>query len=162
MPLQEMLIYTETVLRGTLTRLTVDVTTLSRLVQVTSSLYRRSEQEASNPIIMALFETLGELLRLKPSLTTATTGTLAEVMITTQAAGTPLMVTHHSLFQGLAGPGLHFLFNFQWAWGDGRSNQDFAVSLTVAKLVLTAASRDRAVMVRMSEQGTEVGALEQP
>ncbi|KAK1236541.1 hypothetical protein PQX77_000234 [Marasmius sp. AFHP31] len=151
---REMLVYTETILRATLIRLTIDVATVSRLVQVTSSLFRRSEQEATNPIIMALFDISSDLLR-KLSTPSATTGALIETLMTTQVVGFPLMTTYHGLFQGLAGSGLQFLFNFPWTWGDGRSNKDFTVSLTVAKLVLTVASRDPAAMVRVGEQGTE-------
>ncbi|KAL0071388.1 hypothetical protein AAF712_001245 [Marasmius tenuissimus] len=151
---REMLVYTETILRATLIRLTIDVATVSRLVQVTSSLFRRSGQEATNPIIMALFEISSDLLR-KSSTPSATTGALIETLMTTQVVGFPLMTTYHGLFQGLAGSGLQFLFNFPWTWGDGRSNKDFTVSLTVAKLVLTVASRDPAAMVRVGEQGTE-------
>ncbi|KAL0581716.1 hypothetical protein V5O48_000298 [Marasmius crinis-equi] len=152
---REMLMYTDTVLRATLTRLTVDAATVSRLVQVTSALYRRSEQESTNVIILALFELLNDGLRMKTRAPSGTIGALSETVMTAQVAGVPLMMTYRNLFHALGGPGLQFLYNFPWTWGDARSDRDFAVSLTVARLVLTVASRDTGVMIKMAEQGTE-------
>ncbi|KAG7092480.1 hypothetical protein E1B28_008832 [Marasmius oreades] len=149
---REMLSYTETVLRVALTRLTVDTPTLSRLVHVTSALYKRSDQQGTNIIIMVLFEILSDGLRMKSRVLSETIGALAQTIMTTHAAGVPLTRCYNNLFVGLAGPGLHFLFNHPW--GDTRSEKDLKVSLVVAKMVFATVSESDMIAV-MAEQGNE-------
>ncbi|KAF9264659.1 hypothetical protein L218DRAFT_195329 [Marasmius fiardii PR-910] len=148
---REMLSYTETVLRVALTRLTVDAFSLSRLVQVTSALYRKSDQHSTNIIIMVLFEILGDGLRMKSRVLSDTIGALAQTIMTAHAAGVSLTRSYNHLFVGLASPGLHFLFNQPW---DSRSEKDLTVSLVIAKMVLTSVGEPGA-MVKMAEQGNE-------
>uniref|UniRef100_A0A0W0F9A2 Uncharacterized protein n=1 Tax=Moniliophthora roreri TaxID=221103 RepID=A0A0W0F9A2_MONRR len=138
---REMLLYTDTVLRVALNRLSVDESTLSRLVHVTSALYRRTGNESTvNPVSTVLFEILSDGLRMKSRVLSTTIGALSRTIMTTESGGYPLALLYPTLFLGLASPGLHFLHNY--AWSDPRFDKDFAVSIDVARLVLSAGSRD--------------------
>ncbi|KAK7054868.1 hypothetical protein VNI00_003331 [Paramarasmius palmivorus] len=151
---REMLQYTDTILRVALNRLSVDSATLSRLVHVTSTFYRKTENEnATNPVLMVLFEILADGLRMKSRVLSSTIGALSQTIMTTEVSGVPLSMSYPNLFIGLASPGLHFLHNY--AWNDPRSDRDLSVSIEIARMVLSAASRNSNVITKMIEQGTE-------
>ncbi|KAJ6630829.1 hypothetical protein B0H10DRAFT_1938967 [Mycena sp. CBHHK59/15] len=118
---REMLLCTDTVLRGALHRLDVDMVTLSRLLHVTASLYRKTHPGdngiPTNPIILVIFEMLSETLRLK-------TRTLPSTL--------RAMIENH-------------------IWTDIQSENDFYASLAVGKMILQAATYNSSIYGRMSE-----------
>ncbi|KAF8831271.1 hypothetical protein HHX47_DHR1000685 [Lentinula edodes] len=79
---RDFLSYTDTVLRAVLTRMLVDGATLSRLVQVTATLYRKGPSvngEPSNNIIPVIFEILNEGLRVKARVLSGTINSMLEL-----------------------------------------------------------------------------------
>lgn len=71
-------------LRAVLTRMLVDGATLSRLVQVTATLYRKGPSvngEPSNNIIPVIFEILNEGLRVKARVLSGTINSMLEVSV---------------------------------------------------------------------------------
>jgi hypothetical protein len=165
-----MLVCTDTILRGALHRLSVDFSSLSRLLHVTASLYRKTHPGDSgvptNPITLALFDMLGETLRLKTRTLPATLRAMLEVdiycacftMLTiTQTIGTPHDHTdsaspatiHLNLFMGLVDHAFYYLQNHMWT--DIQSENDFYASLAVGKMILTATSYNNSIYGRMSE-----------
>ncbi|KAJ3801305.1 hypothetical protein GGU11DRAFT_741651 [Lentinula aff. detonsa] len=153
---RDFLSYTDTVLRAALTRMLVDGATLSRLVQVTATLYRKGPSvngEPSNNIILVIFEILNEGLRLKARTLTGTIHSMLEtVMSTTINGSTTAALSYPNLFMGLALPGIHFLFNYTWA---DRTDNDFQASLTVAKMLLRVSKHDPHILIKFIESSTE-------
>lgn len=78
-----MLSYTNTVLRVILNRLNVDTASLSRLIHVTASVYRKTHFADTNGAIMGIipiiFEVLGDGLRMKARVLPATLKSMLEV-----------------------------------------------------------------------------------
>ncbi|KAJ7452375.1 hypothetical protein B0H11DRAFT_2327847, partial [Mycena galericulata] len=151
---REMLVCTDTILRGILHRLGVDVSSLSRLLHVTASLYRRShpgESVPTSPITLVIFDMLAETLRLK---TRALPTTLRSML---ETIGTPLDHTgttapatiHLNLFMGLVDHAFYYLQNHMWT--DIQSENDFHASLAVGKMILQAATYNGSIYGRMSE-----------
>lgn len=152
---REMLACVDTILRGALHRLDVDTTTLSRLLHVTASLYRKSHPGDSggptNPVILAIFEMLAETLRLKTRTLPATLRAMLEII------GTPLDHTgtttpatmHQNLSMGLVDYGFYYLQ--QHMWTDIQSENDFYASLAVGKMILQAAAYNNSIYGRISE-----------
>ncbi|KAJ7449837.1 hypothetical protein FB451DRAFT_1286715 [Mycena latifolia] len=152
---REMLVCADTILRGALHRLNVDASSLSRLLHVTASLYRKSHPGDSgvptNPFILVIFEMLAETLRLKTRTLPATLRAMLETI------GTPLDQTgtaspatiHLNLFMGLVDYGFFYLQHHTWT--DIQSENDFYASLAVGKMILQAATYNNSIYGRMSE-----------
>lgn len=156
---KELLSYTDTVLRVALNRMLVDTATLSRLVQVTATLYRKGAPvngEPSNNIILVIFEILSDGLRLKARVASGTLNSMLQtVMSTTINGSTTPALSHPNLFLGLAAPGAYFLYNH--AWADVRTDNDFQASLTVAKMLLQISNLDPRVLVDYGAEVSRVG-----
>lgn len=75
--------YTDTVLRVALNRLNVTTASLSRLVHVTTNLYRKVQPRdptgQSNSIVMVIFEILSDGLRMKARVLPSTLTSMIEV-----------------------------------------------------------------------------------
>ncbi|GAW10310.1 hypothetical protein LENED_012563 [Lentinula edodes] len=154
---RDFLSYTDTVLRAVLTRMLVDGATLSRLVQVTATLYRKGPSvngEPSNNIIPVIFEILNEGLRVKARVLSGTINSMLETVMSTNINGsTTPALSHSNLFVGLALPGIHFLYNYSWT--DHRTDNDFQASLTVAKVLLRVSSKDPDILMKFVDVSTE-------
>ncbi|KAE9396073.1 hypothetical protein BT96DRAFT_997116 [Gymnopus androsaceus JB14] len=154
---REILTYTDTVLRVALNRMLVDTATLSRLVQVTATLYRKGPTlsgEPSNNVILVIFEILNDALRLKARVLSGTLKSMLEtVMSTTINGSTTPALSHPNLFMALAAPGAYFLYNH--AWTDVRTDNDFQASLTVAKMLLQVSNLDPHVFNKFVDYGVE-------
>ncbi len=77
-----MLTYTDAILRMTLTRLAVDEECLSKLIQVTATLYRKTQSTDSvpgNAIIAVVLELLSDGLRMKVRVLPITLKAMLEV-----------------------------------------------------------------------------------
>ncbi|KAJ7774577.1 hypothetical protein DFH07DRAFT_865871 [Mycena maculata] len=156
---RDLLVCTDTILRGVLHRLNVEVSSLSRLLHVTASMYRKThpgESVPSSPIILVIFDMLGETLRLK---TRASSPTLRAML---EAIGTPLDHTsaapatiHLNLFMGLVDHAFYYLQNQMWT--DIQSENDFYASLAVGKMILQAAAFNGSVYGRISEPAERSG-----
>ena len=79
--LQDMLTYTDAILRIVLTRLEVDTASLSRLIQVTATLYRKSQSSSSNAILVVIFELLADGLRMKARIPPSAMKAMLEVRL---------------------------------------------------------------------------------
>ncbi|KAF5365590.1 hypothetical protein D9758_003325 [Tetrapyrgos nigripes] len=154
---RDMLGYTDTVLRICLNRLGVDSGSLSKLVQVTATLYRRTQASdksaPSNVIIQVIFEILSDGLKLKTRTVPATLKSMLETVMTADMNGSTPAMLHTDLFIGLVSPGLDFLHNHSWM--DVRSDIDFATSLATAKMVLLASELDQKVMSMIARYGLD-------
>jgi len=174
-----MLSYTETVLRVALNRLSVKTTSLSRLLHVTSNLYRKAQPYnttagQSNAIVPAILEILADGLRMKARVLPSTLTSMLEVCcdktvhvsssasylanfyqaITTMVTPgfSAPATTHLNALLALVDNGLHFLQNHVWS----DIENDFTASLAVGKMVLQAANHDPNIMSRLSDHGQEV------
>ncbi|KAJ7709877.1 hypothetical protein B0H17DRAFT_1029591 [Mycena rosella] len=158
---REMLVCTDTILRGALHRLNVDVSSLSRLLHVTASLYRKTHPGDSgvptNPVILVIFEMLGEALRLKTRTLPATLRAMLETIGTPHDhSGTASPATIHlNLFMGLVDYAFYYLQNHMWT--DIQSETDFYASLAVGKMILQAATYNNSIYGRMSEPAERSG-----
>lgn len=74
-----MLSYTDTVMRIALNRMNVNASCLSRLLHVTSSLFRKTEAAHANNLASVVFEVLADGLRLKARIMPATLTAMLEV-----------------------------------------------------------------------------------
>lgn len=78
-----MLSYTDTVLRVALNRLNVNTTSLSRLLQVSTTLYRKTTLSDTSPpingIVLVVFEILSDGLRMKARALPSTLKSMLEV-----------------------------------------------------------------------------------
>ncbi|KAJ7285806.1 hypothetical protein C8J57DRAFT_1431486 [Mycena rebaudengoi] len=149
---REMLICTDSALRGALHRLNVDSASLSRLLHVTTSLYRKTQMDGgavpTNPIILALFEMLGETLRLKTRTLPSTLRAIIETIVGTNDHGVDSPATTHlSLFMGLVDHAFHYLHH----------HNDFYAALAVGKLILQATNYNNSIFGRMSEPAERSG-----
>ncbi|KAJ7774854.1 hypothetical protein B0H16DRAFT_1508657 [Mycena metata] len=152
---REMLVCIDAMLRGVLLRLSVDVASLSRVIQVTTSLYRRTHPgesgNPSSPIILIVFEMLADALRLKARTLPGTLRSMLETIMTPidhSSTASPA-TTHLNLFTGLVEYGFYYLQ--QHMWTDIQSENDFYASLAVGKMILQAASFNGSIYGRMSE-----------
>ncbi|KAF9075268.1 hypothetical protein BDP27DRAFT_1315801 [Rhodocollybia butyracea] len=154
---RELLSYTDTVLRAALNRMNVDSTALSRLVQVTATLYRKGPSvsgEPSNNVILVIFEILNEGLRLKARVLPGTVKAMLETTMSTTINGsTTPALSYPNLFTGLALPGVYFLYTH--IWSDVRKDNDFQASLAVAKMVLQVSTYDPSVLPSFVNYGAE-------
>ncbi|KAK0210802.1 hypothetical protein DFS33DRAFT_1251098 [Desarmillaria ectypa] len=148
---RDMLTYTDAILRITLTRLAVDEACLSKLIQVTATLYRKTQLTdpvPPNAIIAVVLELLSDGLRMKVRVLPITLKAMLEAVMTTEIAGhTTPAVLYHQQFATIADNGFHFLQNHVWT--DIRSDSDYSASLTTGKFILQAATYDPSVMTRV-------------
>ncbi|TFY64018.1 hypothetical protein EVJ58_g2900 [Rhodofomes roseus] len=88
---RDLLGYLETLLRATLTRCVISATSLTRVVEVTSQLYRRAVQGTDvplvNPILLVLLETISDGVNMRARATGATLASSFEAMSATIAVG---------------------------------------------------------------------------
>ncbi|KAK0483676.1 hypothetical protein IW261DRAFT_1464504 [Armillaria novae-zelandiae] len=154
---RDMLTYTDAILRMTLTRLAVDEECLSKLIQVTATLYRKTQSTDSvpeNAIIAVVLELLSDGLRMKIRVLPITLKSMLEAVMTTEIAGhTTPAILYHQQFATIADNGFHFLQNHVWT--DMRSDSDYSASLTIGKFILQAATHDPSVMTRVADQTVE-------
>ncbi|THU91128.1 hypothetical protein K435DRAFT_727522 [Dendrothele bispora CBS 962.96] len=154
---RDLLISTDTVLRACLNRLAVDSASLSKLVQVTATLYRRSQPldkiAPTNIVIQIMFEILADGLRMKTRTLPVTLKALLETIMTADMSGSTPAMSHADLFVGLVHSGLHFLHHHSWV--DLRSDVDFSVSLGVSKMILLSNELDATVMSKVAKYGIE-------
>ncbi|KAG6890677.1 hypothetical protein C0995_005049 [Termitomyces sp. Mi166 len=144
----------DTILRVLSSRLTIGTEGLSRLLQATSSLHRKTSSEATvtNVVLNSLLEILSDGLRSKARVPPSTLNSMIEVVTTTQTPGSfPPIVSHLSSFLDLVEPAIHFIQNHPWQ----DVEKDFAASLAAARLILQASAQDPNVMNRLSDHGTE-------
>ncbi|KAJ6596919.1 hypothetical protein DFH09DRAFT_972654 [Mycena vulgaris] len=152
---REMLVCTDTILRAALHRLNVDASSLSRLLHVTASLYRKTHPGdngvPTNPVILVIFEMLADTLRLKTRTLPATLRAMLETIGTPhEHTGTASPATTHlNLFMGLVDYGFYFLQNHMWT--DIQSENDFYASLAVGRMILQATAYNNSIYGRMSD-----------
>ncbi|KAJ7582678.1 hypothetical protein C8J56DRAFT_1167735 [Mycena floridula] len=153
---REMLGYTETVLRVALNRLNVDAKSLSQLIHVTSTLYRKVPSSEpgvpQNIILQVVFEILGDALRLKARVLPTTLKAMIESIVESDGPAPPAL-THPTQFAALADAGFYFLQN--QTWSDVVSENDFSAALAVAKMQLKAILRDPSIMSRIVDHTAE-------
>ncbi|KAF7338262.1 hypothetical protein MVEN_02051500 [Mycena venus] len=158
---REMLICVDAILRGLITRLNVDVPSLSRLIHVTASLYRKTHPGESatptSPIILIIFEMLADALRLKTRTLPSTLRSMLETITAPlDHAGTASPATTHlNSFMGLVDYGFYYLQNHMWT--DIQSENDFYASLAVAKMILQATNYNSSIWGRLSEPAERSG-----
>ncbi|KAG7452502.1 uncharacterized protein BT62DRAFT_879722 [Guyanagaster necrorhizus] len=151
---RDMLTYTDAILRIALTRLAVDEASLSKLIQVTATLYRKTQTTDSvptNTIIAVILELLSDGLRMKVRVLPITLKAMLVAVMTTEIAGhTTPAVLYHQQFAAIAENGFHFLQNHVWT--DMRTDSDYSASLMIGKFILQAAILDPSVMTRRSSR----------
>ncbi|KAJ7235476.1 hypothetical protein B0H12DRAFT_1141671 [Mycena haematopus] len=157
---REMLICIDTILRGVIPRLSVDVPSLSRLIHVSASLYRKNhpgESTLTSPIILVIFEMLADALRLKTRTLPSTLRSMLETITTPlDHIGTASPATTHlNSFIGLVDYGFYYLHNHMWT--DIQSENDFYASLAVAKIILQATNYNNSIWGRLSEPAERSG-----
>ncbi|KAJ8700118.1 hypothetical protein PTI98_003174 [Pleurotus ostreatus] len=157
---REMFNYTETMLRIILNRLDVKSSSLSQLIRVAATIVKKpyqpnthSTQTPPNSIVQVVFEILGDGLRLKSRVQPTTIASMLEVITTSEHGIDSLAKTHPLSFLGLVDSGFHFLSHHTWT--NERADKDFDASISVAKMVLEAATLDKNIMVRLFEHVTE-------
>ncbi|KAG6900874.1 hypothetical protein C0993_009992 [Termitomyces sp. T159_Od127] len=143
----------DTILRALLSRLNVGTEGLSRLLQATSSLHKKTSNDTgvTNVVLHSLLEILSDGLRLKARVLPSTLKSMIEVVMTTDTPGGFSQIISRPSFLGLVEPAIHFIQNHPWQDGE----KDFAASLAAARLVLQASTQDPNIMNRLSEYGTE-------
>ncbi|KAF8077923.1 hypothetical protein FPV67DRAFT_1403007 [Lyophyllum atratum] len=156
---RDMLSYIDTVMRVLLTRLNVNTDSLSRLLQVTNALHRKTQGDESVPIantvLLLLFEVLGDGLRSKARVLPSTLKSMLDAITTTEIPGSqPPIIRHLPSLLGLADPSIHFLQSHTWQDVDN----DFAASLSVARMLLQVSVQDPTIMNKLSDHGAEVRA----
>ncbi|KAH0583846.1 hypothetical protein H2248_009444 [Termitomyces sp. 'cryptogamus'] len=154
---RDILSSTDTVLRVLSSRLNVGTEALSRLLQATSSLHRRTTKETSvtNVVLNSLLEILSDGLRSKVRVLPSTLNSIIEALMTTETpGGFPPVISHLSSFLDLVEPAVHFIQNHPWQ----DVEKDFAASLAAARLILQASTQDPNIMDRLSDYGIEKAA----
>ncbi|KIY72162.1 hypothetical protein CYLTODRAFT_367962 [Cylindrobasidium torrendii FP15055 ss-10] len=146
---RDLLTYTDAVLRITLNRLEAETEGLTKLIQVTSTLYRRTQTIDStaptNAILAVIFELLGDGLRMKARIHPMTIKAMLEALSSDSAP----ILQYPQEYPMLPDNGFFFLLHHNWS--DGASDNDFTASMAVAKFVLHAAHRDPSTMSRLIE-----------
>lgn len=159
-------------LRVLLNRSNINTKSLSRLLQATAALFRHipgDNPPQANNIILLMYELLADALRLKTRMLPFTLKSILEVRhclimchdlatkfmeaITTAQTLGIVVGPFPSLFS-LVDPGIHFLQAHMWL--DISSENDFAASLAVAKMLLQVAGQDPSVMMKLADCGNEV------
>ncbi|KAJ7632645.1 hypothetical protein FB45DRAFT_913016 [Roridomyces roridus] len=143
---REMLACVETILRGVLHRLDVDVASLTRLLHITVSFYRKTHADNTiNPIVLAIFDVLAETLKLKTRTLSSTLRSMLETISTPLDHGGTVApaTTHSDLFMALVDPAFYYLQNRIWT--DIQSENDFSASLAVGKVILQAAAYNSSI-----------------
>ncbi|KAF7363482.1 hypothetical protein MSAN_01004100 [Mycena sanguinolenta] len=157
---RDMLVCIDSILRGTIHRLNVDASSLSRLIHVSASLYRKNhpgESTFTNPITLVIFEMLADALRLKTRTLPSTLRSMLET-ITTPLDHTGTVspaTTHLNSFMNLVDYGFYYLHNHMWT--DVQSENDFYASLAVAKIILQATNYNNSIWGRLSEPAERSG-----
>ncbi|KAJ6502509.1 hypothetical protein C8R45DRAFT_976826 [Mycena sanguinolenta] len=157
---RDMLMCIDSILRGAIHRLNVDASSLSRLIHVSASLYRKNhpgESTVTNPIILVIFEMLADALRLKTRTLPSTLRAMLETITTPlDHTGTASPATTHlNSFMGLIDYGFYYLHNHMWT--DVQSENDFYASLAVAKIILQATNYNNSIWGRLSEPAERSG-----
>ncbi|KAF8212195.1 hypothetical protein K438DRAFT_1231208 [Mycena galopus ATCC 62051] len=157
---REMLVCVDTILRGAMHRLSVDVPSLSRLIHVSASLYRKNhpgESTLTSPIILVIFEMLADALRLKTRTLPSTLRSMLETIMTPldHTGNASPATTHLSSFMGLVDYGFYYLHNHIWT--DTQSENDFYASLAVAQMILKATNYNSSIWGRLSEPAERSG-----
>ncbi|KAF8654221.1 hypothetical protein AX16_003745 [Volvariella volvacea WC 439] len=136
---REILAYTETLLRISLTRLYVPLSSLTELLTVTGDLYRKfaANMTATNPVALVVFEILTESLRVKTKILPSTLKALVEAVTSDDIV--QILGINASL--NLTEHGIHFLYHH-----DLTLNGDFPTSIAIARMILRAARHDPTVL----------------
>ncbi|KAI0324520.1 hypothetical protein GY45DRAFT_1288775 [Cubamyces sp. BRFM 1775] len=143
---RDLLLYLETLLRSSLIRFNVSVFSLRRVMQVTTTLYRRAakvtganqESILVNPIAHAMFDIAKDSLRSKARVTPATLAALLEVLIVGRDPGNAKSTSVDLESQiRLADDGLGFLYD-EGAL-EASVQLDFGAMQAIAKMVMQGA-----------------------
>ncbi|KAK7020581.1 hypothetical protein R3P38DRAFT_3272569 [Favolaschia claudopus] len=155
---RDMLVCIDTILRGVVHRLNVDVPSLSRLIHVTASLYRKTHHgesgSSASPVVLAIFEMVADSLRLKTRTLPSTLRSMLETLMTPidhigSGIASPA-TTNLSSFMNLVDHGFYYLHNH--AWADIHSEDDFYASLAVARMILQATSYNNSIWGRLADK----------
>ncbi|KAK7019346.1 hypothetical protein R3P38DRAFT_2978554 [Favolaschia claudopus] len=160
---RDMLVCIDTILRGVVHRLNVDVSSLSRLIHVTASLYRKTHHgesgSSASPVVLAIFEMVADSLRLKTRTLPSTLRSMLETLMTPidhigSGIASPA-TTNLSSFMNLVDHGFYYLHNH--AWADIHSEDDFYASLAVARMILQATSYNNSIWGRLADKAERSG-----
>ncbi|KDQ60796.1 hypothetical protein JAAARDRAFT_173016 [Jaapia argillacea MUCL 33604] len=143
-------------LRVALTRFHVTTSTLLRLLEVTSNLYRRAQAQSvtitsasSNLTVVTTLEVLSDGLRRRARVTSSTIASLLEVVISTDSTANPDMKNiFTSSLLNLTDDCLSYLQTY--IPSEGYSEADFHASQMAANLILTGAKNDPQIFSRLS------------
>ncbi|KAK7693414.1 hypothetical protein QCA50_002982 [Cerrena zonata] len=134
---RELLIPLETFIRSTFIRSNISVASIDKVLQVTTSLYRKSVEPdqmlSKNQIALAIVELLYDGLVGKARITPVTLTSLMEALVPDKDKETHFVLPADTLTR-LADVGLYYLNPDN---GEASSNMDFTASQAVAKMVLT-------------------------
>ncbi|KAH9946036.1 uncharacterized protein BXZ73DRAFT_86240 [Epithele typhae] len=155
---RDLLMYLETLLRSSLVRFNVSVSSMRRVLQVTTTLYRRAAKASGtnadttlvNPIAGAMFEITKDSLNLKARVLPATLAALVDALTANPAPeSSPVnFVPLESQLQ-LAYDGVFYLY--QESTLDGLMHSDFATSQSVAKMIIQGAEIQPSLLQNLSK-----------
>ncbi|KAI0670290.1 hypothetical protein C8Q78DRAFT_114403 [Trametes maxima] len=173
---RDLLLYLETLLRSSLVRFDVSVSSLRRVLNVTTTLYRKaakasgsnSQNALVNPIAASMLEITKDSLDFKARVTPATQTALVEALTATAAGGTKDSYVPLDAQIRLADNGLRFLYNESTP--DGLSQADFGAGRTIARMIMQAAEAQTALLGSLDKNSMSVrvwnillvGALSRP
>ncbi|KZT67735.1 hypothetical protein DAEQUDRAFT_712938 [Daedalea quercina L-15889] len=140
---RDLLGYMETLLRATLTRCAISTASLTRVVEITSQLYRKATASVHgtdvplvNPILLVLLETISDGVYMRARVQGATLASLFETMSATIAAGASnpkAVVLTNEQVNKLSVDAISF---FCYDASLGRDNVSFDALLAAANLLL--------------------------
>ncbi|KAH9951250.1 hypothetical protein B0H21DRAFT_272251 [Amylocystis lapponica] len=154
---RDLLMFMETLLRAALVRFHVSGESLTRVLQITSTLYRKAaaatapgaEAPQTNPISLVMFEMLGDGLRGKARISAATISALVEAVASVLSRSGRSAILTDEWLAHLADNGLFFLYSE--GGSEGIVQSDFTASHEVAKFVLQASEILPGVLGRLTK-----------
>ncbi|KAI0797914.1 hypothetical protein C8Q75DRAFT_845203 [Abortiporus biennis] len=155
---RDLLLHTETVLRAGLGRFHFSSTSINRILQVSASLYRKSDSAeqalSANLIAMALIEVLSDGLHGKARITASTLKSLVDAIQPDGENESYLQLPMETAAR-LADGGLYYLYTESL---DSSSQTAFQASQAVAKMVLRVAEGQPLVLGRLAKSQVAVRA----
>ncbi|CAK5277405.1 unnamed protein product [Mycena citricolor] len=153
---RETVLAVDSILRVLLQRVNVEFDSLSRLIHVTASMYRKTQPGEASPVVFAVFEALSDVLRFKARASPLSLKSMIEVVASPDQPGLMSFAnTHTNHFMSMAEFAFPFLQNYTWT--DPRSDNDFYACLAVAKLVVQAAALNSSIYGRLSDSTERAG-----
>ncbi|KAI0748219.1 hypothetical protein C8Q80DRAFT_1104066 [Daedaleopsis nitida] len=160
---RDLLTYLETLLRSSLIRFNVSVASLRRVLQVTTTLYRKAARVAGtntentmvNPIASAMLEISRDSLNMKARILSSTLAALLVALTATPDRGSA-KVTYIPLEQQLhlAHDGLFFIHHESSS--DALQHSEFTTSLAVARMVMQGAEIQATVLQNLQKTAMTV------